>query len=42
MISLKENEEDRRWMVKFWAAYVRTHPDKVWSRQQKEFIDSLL
>jgi len=36
------NEEDREWMVLKWAEFVRTHPDKEWSRQQKELVDSLI
>jgi len=34
------NDEDRMWYVEYWANYVRTHPDKVWSKQQKIIIDS--
>ena len=34
------NQEDRIWFVKYWAEYVRTHPDKDWSKQQKELIDA--
>jgi len=26
--------------VKYWANWVRTHPDKEWSRQQNIIIDS--
>ena len=37
-----KNNEDRVWMVKHWANYVRTHPDRDWSEQQKELIDSLI
>ena len=33
-------KKDRDWFVRYWAEYVRTHPDKVWSRQQKVLIDS--
>ena len=36
----KLNDEDRMWFVEYWAEYVRTHPDKVWSKQQKVIIDS--
>ena len=38
----KENRQDRIWMVKHWAEFIRTHSDKEWSKQQKEFIDSLI
>jgi len=37
-----KNKEDREWMIRYWAKYIRNHPDKVWSRQQKELIDSLV
>jgi len=36
------NKQDREWMIKYWADYIRTHPDKDWSKQQKELIDSLI
>ena len=36
----KDNREDRMNFVEYWANYVRTHPDKVWSKQQKIIIDS--
>ena len=36
----KNNKEDRMNFVKFWAEYVRTHPDKDWSRQQNILINS--
>ena len=36
----KDNKEDRMNFVEYWAEYVRTHPDKDWSRQQKFLIDS--
>lgn len=36
----RDNREDRMNFVEYWANYVRTHPDKVWSRQQKIVIDS--
>jgi len=38
----KLNDEDRMWFVKKWAHYVRTHPDKVWSKQQNVLINSLM
>jgi len=28
--------------VEYWAEYVRSHPDKDWSRQQNVIIDSCL
>lgn len=38
----KNNNEDRMNFVKFWARYVKTHPDKVWSEQQNILINSQL
>ncbi|MBI2672392.1 hypothetical protein HYX16_05650 [Candidatus Woesearchaeota archaeon] len=36
----RNNQEDRMNFVEFWAKYVKTHPDEVWSKQQKMIIDS--
>ena len=36
----KNNKEDRMNFVKYWAEYVRTHPDEDWSKQQKLLINS--
>lgn len=36
------NKQDREWMIKYWAKFIRTHSDKEWSKQQKELIDSLI
>ena len=36
------NNQDRLWFVRKWAEYVRTHPDKVWSRQQNVLINSVM
>ena len=38
----KINDQDRMWYVEYWANYVRTHPDKVWSRQQNILINSMM
>lgn len=38
----KLNNQDRMWFVEYWANYVRTHSDKVWSKQQNVFINSLM
>ncbi len=38
----KSNKEERMNFVEYWADYVRTHPDEVWSRQQKLVINSQL
>ncbi len=34
------NFKERRWFVKYWAEYVKTHSDEDWSRQQNILIDS--
>lgn len=38
----KLNDQDRMWYVDYWADYVRTHPDKEWSKQQNILINSLV
>jgi hypothetical protein len=38
----KKNMEERMKFIDFWADYVRTHPDKDWSGQQKVLIDSMI
>jgi len=38
----KLNNEDRMWFVEYWANYVKTHPDEVWSRQQNVLINSVM
>ena len=35
-----KNFSERLQFIKFWAEYVKTHPDKEWSRQQNRLIDS--
>jgi hypothetical protein len=35
----ERNRQQRLEFVKFWAEYVRTHPDEEWARQQKTLID---
>ena len=45
MLKLKPgrtNNEDRMNFVRYWANYVKTHPDKVWSRQQNILINSMI
>lgn len=37
----QENQKHRMDFVIKWAEYVRTHPDKEWSRQQNILINSL-
>lgn len=36
----RENVRDRREFVKLWAEYVRTHPDKEWSTEVNDVVDS--
>ena len=36
----QQTTKHRRAMIKQWAAYVRTHDDRDWSRQQNRLIDS--
>ena len=36
----EKNRQERLEFFRFWAKYVREHPDKEWSRQQKILIDS--
>lgn len=36
------NDQDRMWFVEYWANYVKTHPDKDWSRQQNILINSVI
>jgi len=36
----EKNRQERLRFVRFWAKYVREHPDKEWSKQQKDLIDS--
>lgn len=38
----RNNKEERMNFVEYWADYVRTHPDKVWSRQQNILINSIM
>ena len=38
----EKNKEQRREFVKFWAEYVKNHPDEEWSKQQNLIIDSLI
>ncbi len=39
--SLKKSDQ-RMGFVEFWADYVKKNPNKVWSKQQADFIDSAL
>lgn len=42
MLNKEKNFQSRLAFVRFWADYVRSKPNKVWSKQQAEFINSLL
>ncbi len=36
----EQNMKDRRWFIKYWVDYIKTHSDTEWSKQQKVLIDS--
>ena len=38
----RENNKERLEWVKFWVAYMRKNPNKVWSREQADFINSVM
>jgi len=42
LIPSQDRLKDRLNFVEYWANYVRTHPDKEWSRQQNVLINSLM
>jgi hypothetical protein len=35
----KKNAEERLDFVRYWAEYVKTHPDKEWSKAQNVIIN---
>lgn len=37
---MEKNKKNREEFIDFWAEYVKTHPDKEWSRQQNVLINS--
>lgn len=37
-----DNDQARLDFIDFWAHYVKTHPDKVWSKQQNVLINLVL
>ena len=39
---IEENETERKRFVHQWATYIRTHDDKIWSKQQNVIINSAL
>ncbi len=36
----KDNRQERMNFVEYWAEFVRSNQDEVWSKQQKLLIDS--
>lgn len=40
MTFIKDNQEERYRFIDKWSEYVRTSPDKVWSKEQNVIIDS--
>ena len=42
MLSKEKNFQSRLEFVRFWADYVKKSPNDVWSRQQADFINSVL
>lgn len=36
------NQKQRAWFIDYWVNYIKTHPDKDWSRQQNLLINSVL
>ncbi len=38
---VEKNRQERLWFVRHWAEYVKTHPDKDWSKQQNVIINSM-
>lgn len=39
---MEKNRQERLWFVRHWANYVKTHPDKDWSKQQNVLINSMI
>lgn len=38
----RRNTQERRRFIKEWAAFVRSHDDEEWARQQHKLINSQL
>lgn len=38
----KKNKEERIEFVKFWAGFVKTNKNETWSKQQADFINSVM
>lgn len=37
-----QNRRERDWFIDYWVAYIKSHPDREWSQQQADLIDSVL
>lgn len=42
MLNREKNFQSRLAFVRYWADYVKKSPNKVWSKQQAEFINAIL
>jgi len=42
MFDRKKNFEERLWFIHHYANWVKKAPNKVWSKQHADFIDSLM
>ena len=42
MFDREKNFKSRLDFVRFWATYVKNHSNEDWSRQQADFINSVL
>jgi hypothetical protein len=38
----KKEKEERLKFVRFWANYIKSHPNRVWSKQQNVLINSVM
>jgi len=41
-MNIKKNKEDRIWMIRYWAQYVKNNSDQDWSKQQAILINSII
>jgi len=42
VLILNKDFEQRIWFVKYWANYIKKTPNRVWSKQHANFINSVL
>jgi len=42
MLNKEKNFQSRLEFIKFWADYVKSQPNEIWSKQQADFINSQL